>query len=118
MRSMTHPRKSRTRKQKKHDRAEGEAFEGVLRRVAEWSNHATPEQLTEFVVDSTRGLVEADDHALAAYRDELERQGVSAAEREERLQKRFSRLYDDRQRKIDTLTYFLRTAHEANKRGN
>ncbi len=46
--------------------------------MAEWSNRATPEQLTAFVVDITRGLMEADDQALDAYQAELEKQGVSS----------------------------------------
>ena len=93
-------------------------LEGVLRRVAEWSNRATPEQLTAFVVKITRGLMEADDQALDAYRVELEQRGVAPEDQEELLQERYSRLHDDRQRKIDTLCHFLRTTHEANTRGD
>ena len=115
---MSRPRTSRTRKQKTHHPTEATALEGVLRRLAEWSTRATPEQLTEFVVEITRGLMEADDQALDAYRAELEKQGVSSEEQEERLQQRFSQLHDDRQRKIDTLAHFLKTTHGANNQGN
>ena len=78
-----------------------EALQAILLKVAEWANRVPEEQVTEFVVEVTRGLMDADEQAMARYKQELDKRGVPEDERAELIQTRYSQLHDDRQREGD-----------------